>query len=228
MPVVTVDWLDGRSPEQKQALVAGITQLIHSIGGSPTENVNVVLHDVPANNWGRGGQLISEQLKAGGSAPLPPTPVQPVTTATIAALIEQPVQVFDLEQPRFQGMPVIAVHEPGYTYFLHRRHSDDYRPEQTGLRSGASGIIVCMEHSGTHIDAICHQAENQMLYGGIPAISVSGMKGFTRLAIEEVPPLLTPGVLLDAAAEKGVAALDAGHLVTAADLEACCRRQNVE
>jgi 4-oxalocrotonate tautomerase family enzyme len=229
MPVVTVDWLDGRSPEQKRALVAGITQLIHSIGGSPTENVNVVLHDVPADNWGRGGQLISEQIKAGGSAPLAPaTPPSPATTATIASLIEQPVQVFDLEQPRFQGMPVIAVHQPGYAYFLHRRHSDDYRPEQTGLRSGASGVIVCMEHSGTHIDAICHQAENQMLYGGIPAADVSGSKGFTRLAIEEVPPLLTPGVLLDAAAEKGVAALDAGHLVTAADLEACCRRQKVE
>jgi 4-oxalocrotonate tautomerase family enzyme len=227
MPVVTVDWLDGRTPEQKQALVAGITQLIHSIGGSPTENVNVVLHDVPAGNWGRGGQLI-DQIKAGAAPPTPPAPPQPVTTATIASLIEQPVQVFDLEQPRFQGMPVIAVHQPGYAYFLHRRHSDDYRPELTGLRSGASGVIVCMEHSGTHIDAICHQAENQMLFGGILAAAVSSTKGFTQLAIEEVPPLLTPGVLLDAAAEKGVQALDAGHLVTAADLEACCRRQNVE
>ena len=59
MPVVTVDWLDGRTPAQKQALVAGITQLIHSIGGSPAEDVNVVLHDVPAGNWGRGGQAAS-------------------------------------------------------------------------------------------------------------------------------------------------------------------------
>ena len=72
MPVVTVDWLDGRTPEQKQALVAGITQLIHSIGGSPAENVNVVLHDVPAGNWGRGGKLISDQIKAAGTAPLAP------------------------------------------------------------------------------------------------------------------------------------------------------------
>src|SRR3954470_15613317 len=171
MAVVTVDWLDGRTPEQKRALVAGITQLVHSIGGSPTENVNVVLHDVPAGSWGRGGQLISDQIQAGTAVPLSSsTPPQPVATDDIASLIEQPVRVFDLEQPRFQGMPVIAVHQPGYAYFLHRRHSDDYQPELTGLRSGASGVIVCMEHSGTHIDAICHQAENQMLYGGIPAI----------------------------------------------------------
>ena len=39
---------------------------------------------------------------------------------------------------------------------------------------------------------------------------------------------MAPGVLLDAAAERGVRSLDAGHLVTAADLEACCRRQRVE
>ena len=40
--------------------------------------------------------------------------------------------------------------------------------------------------------------------------------------------MLAPGVLLDAAAERGVPSLDAGHLVTAADLQACCRRQRVE
>ena len=40
--------------------------------------------------------------------------------------------------------------------------------------------------------------------------------------------MLAPGVLLDAAAERHVRSLDAGHLVTAADLEACCRRQGVD
>jgi kynurenine formamidase len=136
--------------------------------------------------------------------------------------------MFDLEQPRYQGMPVISVHQPGYAYFLHRRHSDDYRPDELGVRSSASGVIVCMEHSGTHIDAICHQADAQMLYGGIPAANVCNAKGFTAHAIEDVPPMMAPGVLLDAAAERGVRSLDAGQLVTATDLEACCRRQGVE
>jgi kynurenine formamidase len=124
-------------------------------------------------------------------------------------------------------MPVISVHQPGYAYFLYRRHGDDYRPGETGPRTSASGVIVCMEHSGTHIDAICHQADDQMLYGGIPAAEVSTSKGFSRLAIEEVPPIFAPGVLLDVAAARGVAALDAGQLVTAADFEACCARARV-
>lgn len=167
------------------------------------------------------------------ASPTPPAAADDSTPATLheiavsLPLLGQQVRMFDLEQPRFQGIPVISVHQPGYAYFLYRRHSDDYRPEELGVRSSASGVIVCMEHSGTHIDAICHQADGQMLYGGIPAAEVCNSKGFTAHAIEDVPPLLAPGVLLDAAAERGVRALDAGHLVTANDLEACCRRQGV-
>jgi kynurenine formamidase len=204
--------------------------VVHRVGGSPVERINVVIEDVPAENWGRGGKLVSTLQSA---PPTPPTPNGPPAvalhdlTATLP-LVDQQVRLFDLEQPRHQGMPVISVHQPGYAYFLHRRHGDDYRPDDLGPRTSASGVIVCMEHSGTHIDAICHQADAQMLYGGIPAAAVSTAQGFTAHAIEEVPPLLAPGVLLDVAATRGVPSLDAGQLVTAADLDAACRRQRVE
>ncbi len=70
-------------------------------------------------------------------------------------------RVFDLEQPRTRDMPVLPPHQPGFDYFLHRHHEDEYRPDQeTGSRSGASGVVICMEHSGTHIDAICHQSDD--------------------------------------------------------------------
>jgi 4-oxalocrotonate tautomerase family enzyme len=232
MPVVTVEWLEGRTRAQKQELVSEITKLVHRVGGSPMERIQVVLHDVPADNWGRGGALVSSLQSA---LPTPPAreganSAQPVLheTAFSLPLLDQQVRMFDLEQPRFEGMPVIGPHKPGYLYFLYRRHGDDYRPDELGVRSSASGVIVCMEHSGTHIDAVCHQADAQMLYGGIPAAEACNGKGFTAHAIEEVAPMLTPGVLLDAAAERGVPSLDAGHLVTATDLEACCRRQGVD
>ena len=69
------------------------------------------------------------------------------------------VRVFDLEQPRTVDMPVHESHRPGYFYALHRRHEDGYRPDEGSPRSGASGLIVCKEHSGTHIDALSHQAD---------------------------------------------------------------------
>jgi len=137
-------------------------------------------------------------------------------------------KVYDLEQPRFQGMPIHPSHEPGYFYALHRRHRDTYRPERNGPRSGASGVLTMMEHTGTHIDALSHQACDLMLYGGVPVDGVETPAGFTRLGVETVPPLLGRGVLLDVAGWKGQSPLPPAYGVTADDLNACAAAQNVE
>ena len=137
------------------------------------------------------------------------------------------VRVFDLEQPRTREMPIHPSHEPGYLYSLYRRHEDSYRPDQTGPRSSASGIIVCMEHSGTHIDAISHQAEDMTLSGGVPVDGIQTAYGFTRGGVEEIPPIVAPGVLLDVPAGLGVEELEPGRAVTAAELQGCCARQGV-
>ena len=79
-------------------------------------------------------------------------------------------RVFDLEQPRTEDMPIHPAHrQAGYSYHLHRRHEDEYRPEEAGPRTGAAGIIVCGEHTGTHIDALCHQSDALTLFGDVPA-----------------------------------------------------------
>jgi kynurenine formamidase len=139
-----------------------------------------------------------------------------------------PYRVLDLEQPRIQGMPIMPSHQPGYAYFLHRRHTDTYDTAVNGPRSGASGVIVCMEHSGTHIDALCHQADNLTLYGEVPVADVEQFGGFSQLAIEDVPPLVGPAVLLDVPAAKGLDRLTPGYAVTADDLEQCCAAQGVD
>src|SRR5436309_2268078 len=102
-------------------------------------------------------------------------------------------RVYDLEQPRFAGMPIYPSHRPGYFYALHRRHRDTLQPEQHGPRSGASGTLLMMEHSGTHIDALCHQACGLKLFGNIPVDEAETMAGFIRLGVETVPPLLGRG-----------------------------------
>src|ERR1043166_2665229 len=76
---------------------------------------------------------------------------------TLADLLVN-ARIYDLEQPRFAGMPIHPVHRPGYFYALHRRHKDGYRPDTEGPRTGASGVVTMMEHSGTHIHALCHHA----------------------------------------------------------------------
>ena len=72
-------------------------------------------------------------------------------------------RVFDLEQLRYAGAPSHPSHVPGFNYFLHRHHARG-APE---ARTSASGLVVMPEHSGTHIDALAHQAENLTLHGGV-------------------------------------------------------------
>ncbi len=136
--------------------------------------------------------------------------------------------IFDLEQPRTAEMPIHAAHQQaGYSYLLHRHHEDEYRPEQAGPRTGAAGVIICGEHTGTHIDALCHQSDALMLYGGVSVEDVQSSRGFTRRGVEEIPPIVAPGVLLDVAAKEGVDFLEPGHAITAQDLEACREEQGI-
>ena len=137
-------------------------------------------------------------------------------------------RVFDLEQPRTARMPIHPAHrQAGYSYLLHRHHEDEYRPDETGPRTGAAGVLIFGEHTGTHIDALCHQADALTLCGGIPVGEVQTSRGFARHGAEEIPAMVAPGVLLDVAAKDGVDSLEPGRVVTAADLEACCERQGV-
>jgi kynurenine formamidase len=144
-------------------------------------------------------------------------------------LIEQlaRARVFDLEQSRFAGMPVHPAHKPGYFYGLHRRHRDSYRPAQHGPRSGASGVLTMMEHSGTHIDALCHQACDMTLYGGVKVDEVERMDGYRQYGAETMEPLLARGVLLDIAAQKGVGQLPQNYAITADDFVAAARASTV-
>jgi kynurenine formamidase len=117
-------------------------------------------------------------------------------------------RAYDLEQPRYAGAPVWPAHEPGVLLKLHRRH-------EAGMgeaRTSASALLVMAEHSGTHIDALCHQAENLEMHGGVAVdAQVQTPEGFTELGVDTIAPLLARGVLLDSA--------DAGHAVGAEDLE---------
>ena len=59
MPVVIVEMWEGRTLEQKEKLINGITKAFEEIG-TKAESLNIVIHDVPKTNWGKGGQQASK------------------------------------------------------------------------------------------------------------------------------------------------------------------------
>src|SRR5260221_7737875 len=95
-------------------------------------------------------------------------------------------------------------------------------------RTGASGFMYTTEHSGTHIDALCHQAEDLYLYGGREVDArIQTSSGFTELGVETIAPIVTRGVLLDAALYRGVDRIEAGGAFTRGELEAKAREEEV-
>src|SRR5467141_2605028 len=131
-------------------------------------------------------------------------------------------RVFDLEQPRFAGAPSHPAHAPGFNYFLHRHHARG-APE---ARTSASGLVVMPEHSGTHIDALAHQAENMILHGGVHVDSgVQTSVGFRIHGVDTLEPLVSRGVLLDVA---GTQRLPPDHAISRQELEQAASTGGVE
>jgi kynurenine formamidase len=74
------------------------------------------------------------------------------------------------------------------------------------------------EHSGTHIDALSHQAEDMTLHGGVRIdSSVQTSAGFRKHGIDTMAPLIARGVLLDVAGDRR---LPPDHLISVDELQA--------
>lgn len=106
------------------------------------------------------------------------------------------LRVFDLEQPRWHGAPMHPGHvPPGFSYLLHRRHEPQaVAPDG---RSGSSGTLITSDHAGTHIDALCHQAVDLQLCGGVDARATATSFGYTQLAVDTIDPIVARGWLID-------------------------------
>jgi kynurenine formamidase len=81
---------------------------------------------------------------------------------------------------------------------------------------------------GTQFDGLGHIGVGDIFYNGNDRADFSKPDGLTKLGVENVGPLVTRGVLVDVAAYKGVARLDGGYEITAADLRGALERQRTE
>jgi kynurenine formamidase len=112
------------------------------------------------------------------------------------------------------------------------------RHEMTGLHGGPDGAaglsfatdrLVVDIHGDveSHIDALCHVSYDGMLYNGVAADAVTS-DGATELSIDVARDgIVGRGVLLDIPRLRGVAWLEPGDTVTAADLAAAEEAQQV-
>ena len=58
MPVITVEWLEGRTPQQKVQLTEAITNAFVEVAKVSKEHVWIVFRDVKRSDWAMNGQLL--------------------------------------------------------------------------------------------------------------------------------------------------------------------------
>ena len=60
MPFAQIYLMEGRTEEQKRAVIEKVTQALQQAVGAPVENIRVWIHDVPKTNWGIAGQTAKD------------------------------------------------------------------------------------------------------------------------------------------------------------------------
>ncbi|MCC7446934.1 MAG: 4-oxalocrotonate tautomerase family protein [Anaerolineae bacterium] len=59
MPTVILYWSPGRTPEQKQRVVEGITNTLVEHGGARREDVLIIFQNIEPGDAGRGGKMLT-------------------------------------------------------------------------------------------------------------------------------------------------------------------------
>ena len=55
MPFAQITMIEGRTEDQKRAVIEKVTQALVEAVGAPIQTVRVVIREVPKTNWGIGG-----------------------------------------------------------------------------------------------------------------------------------------------------------------------------
>jgi len=108
-----------------------------------------------------------------------------------------PTRIYDLAVRLEPGMARHPAHPP-FSFTLMKRHQDHPYP---GGITACSEMITMGGHVGTHVDALGHIACCGEIHGGREILDAHTIQGGLEIgSIEEVPPLIGPGHLVDAEA----------------------------
>jgi 4-oxalocrotonate tautomerase len=57
VPVVTIEWYEGRSAEQKAEIAEKVTEVISEVGKTPADQVWIKFVESPKSEWAIGGEI---------------------------------------------------------------------------------------------------------------------------------------------------------------------------
>ena len=145
-------------------------------------------------------------------------------------------KVYDLSVDYFVGMPGLAdlgMGDPPYHIWMTHTPSG-VKVEKLTPAGGPSDLalyddaFLMSTHSGTHFDSLNHIGYGEKIFNGFDAIHHLGNKGWTKAGADKIPPMITRGILLDIAAEKGVLMLPDAYEISTQDIQRTLSRQEIK
>ena len=132
-------------------------------------------------------------------------------------------RLYDLSHETGAGAPFMAPNQTPFLMSLWASWRDSIKRRRAMGASNDAGAnverIEMTAHVGTHMDALGHFSIGNRLYNGLSAEATVTDWGLAELGIEQAPPMLTRGLLLDVAGLDGGAHLEPGRVVTPHELE---------
>ena len=112
-------------------------------------------------------------------------------------------RIYDVSHEIYMGAPYMAPNQTPFLMSIFGSWRDTIkRRRKMGATNDAGTNLERIEmtaHVGTHIDALGHFSNGDMLYNGNAAADVVTDWGLDRLGIEHAPPMITRAVLFDVA-----------------------------
>jgi kynurenine formamidase len=149
--------------------------------------------------------------------------------ATLAALrLPRSGRVIELAQLTTADVPVIQPRVHHQVILAHENLPDVSRLAGDNRFSTFAEHVVTSYHVGCHLDGLGHAGIDGRYYNGLPYAEIFAATGLTQLGIENVRPWVGRGIVLDIAALRRRACLDAGTAITPGDLEQASHDQGIE
>jgi kynurenine formamidase len=129
---------------------------------------------------------------------------------------------YDLSHVFGMGAPAMAPNQTPFLMSMWAIAKDSLRRARGMGFTNEAGVnierIEMTAHVGTHIDALGHVSKGMQLFNGFACEEVTTGWGLEKLGVEQIPPIITRGVLLDVAGADGGSHLEARRVVTPEDL----------
>jgi kynurenine formamidase len=144
-------------------------------------------------------------------------------------------KVYDLSVDTFPGMPGLVdlgMGDPDFHMWM------THTPEGLVIEGISPGdvegdfalyddAVIMSNHTGTHIDALNHAGYGEKIFNQFSSADHLGNKGWRKAGADKIPPIITRGVLIDVATQKGLDVLADSYEITVADIVAALKRQTV-